>query len=275
VVVGRAGAEPPLECCRLRRVLREVEHVLACAQLLFRALALGDIGQRAGEQRLLSARVGKEFSARADPAQLAGRVDDAIFDLESTGPAREARLDRLVNALLVLRMDPTLRLQRGTARDLHAVGSAEQLTPARRHERPIGHRIPFPEPVVRSFHYSRIALLGFAQRGLGLLAPGDVAPYAVVALEPAVLVKNRCPADAEITDRSVRCDTRTLEVAERLTGRKYGLVLGPGAGQRGQGDKLPTGLADRGLRRISGQAIDLGRQVREAQVLVLLPVPVG
>src|SRR4030095_7399720 len=39
--------------------------------------------------------------------------------------------------------------------------------------------------------------------------------------------------------------------------------------------KSPAGIATRGLAGVTGQVIGLARQVREAQVLVLLPVPVG
>src|SRR5215470_17297025 len=52
-------------------------------------------------------------------------------------------------------------------------------------------------------------------------------------------------------------------------------MLGPGRGKRLGVAKLPTKLADRGLARVSGEGIDPARQVRKAQVLVLLPVPVG
>src|SRR5262245_28645820 len=152
---------------------------------------------------------------------------------------------------------------------------AEQLLGAPRHVHAVAHEVPVEDALVRTRHRQSEAFFRQAQGFLGALALGDVAPYASVALEVALAVEDRRAADADIAGDSVWSKAATFEVAERLASGKYGLVLSPGTGQGRHARQFPAHLADRRFARVSGQVTDPARHVREAQVLVLLPVPVG
>src|SRR5215510_6726406 len=121
----------------------------------------------------------------------------------------------------------------------------------------------------------RLQPLRLTQLPLEPLALRNVAPDAVVTLEAALCVEDRRAAHADIANGSVQRDPGILEITERVTRREHRLVLGPGARQERHAFKLPARLADRESSQISGRVIGLARQVREAQVLVLFPVPVG
>src|SRR5207253_322265 len=96
------------------------------------ALALGDVGERAGEQRRLAGRSAKDLAARVHPAYLARRVEHAVLDVEAAFAALQARLDAVVDALPVLRVEAAVRLEVCARPDFHALGNAEQMTRARR-----------------------------------------------------------------------------------------------------------------------------------------------
>src|SRR5262245_34764730 len=64
-------------------------------------------------------------------------------------------------------------------------------------------------------------LLARAQLFLDALALGDVARDALIALEPTLLVEDRCTAHADIANGSIQRDARILEIAEALTRREH------------------------------------------------------
>src|SRR5467141_786727 len=85
--------------------------LLGALQLLLRKLARIDVRDRAGDQRRPALGVGENLAARAHPARFTGRVDDAILCLEAFRAALEAGLNRILDALPVLRMKAGVRLQ--------------------------------------------------------------------------------------------------------------------------------------------------------------------
>src|SRR6185295_6410212 len=98
----------------------------------------------------------------------------------------------------------------------------------------------------------------------------------MVALEAAFFIEDRRPADAGVPGHSIWVEAGIFEIAEGLAGREHRLVLGPGRGHwRRYVDKLPAGLAKECVGRGWVPGVCPVRQVREPQVLVLLPVPVG
>ena len=87
--------------------------LLGALQLLLGELARIDVRDRAGDQRRPALGVGENLAARAHPARFTGRVDDAILRLEAFRAPLEAGLNRILDALPVLRMKAGMRLQVG------------------------------------------------------------------------------------------------------------------------------------------------------------------
>src|SRR5262249_39495747 len=134
------------------------------------AMALGDVGQCTGKQPRSPLRASEEFSARADPALFACLAADSVLDFKSTRPPREACLDRILDALPILRMEATMRLQVGTGPKFDSLRNAEQLPRAGGNKHFVRGRNPLPDTVVRSVHGARVASLRITQRLLGTCA---------------------------------------------------------------------------------------------------------
>src|SRR5262249_48621465 len=81
------------------------------------------------------------------------------------------------------------------------------------------------ESLVDRIEQRAVSLFRFAQLSVDAPALGDVAPDALVTLEPALIVEDRCAANAEILDRAVRRSARKLELAEGLTSGEHCPVL--------------------------------------------------
>src|SRR5262249_8341111 len=112
---------------------------------------------------------------------------------------------------------------------------------------------------------------------LNPLALSDVAPHSPVALEASFFIEDRRAADAGVPGDSVRGNAAVFASAEGLASPGHRLVLGPRRRHwRRILAKLPAGLAKVcfGPGRVPGEHLHRVRHVREAQVLVLLPVPV-
>src|SRR5262249_33922821 len=106
-----------------------------------------------------------------------------------------------------------------------------------------------------------------------VFALADVAPDALIAAENALLVEDRRAADDDILPAIAADHAGVLEVPERLARGEHRLVLRPAGGQRRDAQELPAFLADHPFQRVLVVG-DLVRDVGEAQLLVLPPVPV-
>ncbi len=173
--IERVARDIPVPEAGLGREHRPLVAFLGFAQRLLGTLARGDVGERAGHQGRRAFRVRKDLCPGSQPAHFPHRVDHPILHVEAARTAREARLDRVLGALTVFRMESDLRPEAGAGINLHLIGNAEQLAGARRDIHPVARWTPFPDAVRRSFERTRVALLGVAQRVLDALAIRDVA----------------------------------------------------------------------------------------------------
>src|SRR5258706_461565 len=97
----------------------------------------------------------------------------------------------------------------------------------------------------------------------------------MVALEAALLIEDRRAADAHIPGDAVRPNAAVFEVAEGLTSFKDSLVFAPGTRQQLDTGEFPAGLPKPSFGHVSSHVWVLAPRVGEAQVFILLPVPVG
>src|SRR6267154_733242 len=134
------------------------------------------------------------------------------------------------------------------------------------------HRLAIDEQdhVVRHVHGSAKA----QQRFLASLALGDVPAYPAVAEETALGVEDRLAAYVGDLQLARCVEAVPLQVAERLMRFQQGAVrrpVGLGHVERGQ---FPAGLSDDRLRQGSETPVEIVGNHGEAEVLVLLPIPV-
>jgi hypothetical protein len=263
----------PIEDAFVRARHRQREALLRLAQSFLGALALGDVAQVSGEKRRALRRnaghrqLDRKFAAvRAHRGHFGALAEHLTL----------AALQVACQALSVLRTQPR--------RDDELGELLPQRLGASVAESALGRRVELHDPslvvdaddaVERGFEHRRLARLALAQSLLSLLARRDVPADAAVAAELALLVEDRRAAHADVAQHPVRPDARALQLAERLARRQHRLVLRPGTRQGRHVLELPARLADRRLPGVSGQIIGLCRKVGKAQVLVLLPVPVG
>jgi hypothetical protein len=127
----------------------------------------------------------------------------------------------------------------------------------------------------RLFRRGARARRGAPPRPLGQLLLGDVAPHAAVAAEAAVLVEQRLAADRDEAQAPVAVVAAQLQVAERPACRQIVLVPRALLVRFEQVAQLEARLADRAWPAQSCALVVALGDVGEAQILVLLPVPVG
>ena len=148
---------------------------------------------------------------------------------------------------------------------------------AAHHARGLGVELLGAVPVERKLAEARDGFLPFgvhAHVPLRALAFADVLGDAAVAGEAALGVVHRVAARAQVARLAILAGIAVLEVAESAVRREGLAVLLPGAAERRE-RQLPARLALR-PRRIAvhrGAAVHAG--VGEAELGVLLPVPVG
>ena len=111
---------------------------------------------------------------------------------------------------------------------------------------------------------------------LALVAParGDVLAHAPVACETAFFVEHRRAADGHPVFLARRGDALELEVAELLVPGQLRAVFCPLRIAHARRVHLPAGLADELGSLLHGRAFGAALQPREAQLRILLPVPV-
>src|SRR5450759_3766062 len=122
---------------------------------------------------------------------------------------------------------------------------------------------------------ARHILMRITQPRFGRSSQSDVLANAAIAREIALFIEYRLSADTEVMKLAALVHARALEIMKCLVRIENRFVIHPVAlGQPGHVG-VPAPLADKTLRRDSGPVLDTARNLREAQILVLLPIPVG
>src|SRR5439155_920808 len=188
-----------------------------------------------------------------------------------------AALDRALDVLLhprrVLRVDargPRVD-ERADLGRVVAEHAAEVVVPPKL----VGEEVPVPDHVVGGARDDLEALQALLQALLGLEARGDVAAGAAIAAEDAGLVEHRLAAHGNIAPVSAGQPHGVLEVAERLAPRQGLAVDSPFRAAGVDGRDLPAALAEQRLRIDREAREEAAINAREAQLLVLLPIPVA
>jgi hypothetical protein len=114
-----------------------------------------------------------------------------------------------------------------------------------------------------------------AQLLLGAPPRADVAAGAAIAAERAGLVEHGLTAHAHIEPVAAGQAHGVLEIPERFAPLERRAVRVPFGGCRVDAGDLPAPLAEQGARVDTDAREDARRGPGEAQLLVLLPVPVG
>ena len=173
---------------------RVVEGLLG--ELLLEALAVGDVGLRAGQADGLAV-AGPDADAAAEhPAVAAVLVEHAVFVLEVRGLSQDVGGEIGFQLLEVLGMD-ALHPLLGRLTDL-VVREADHGLPAGGEVDLARAEIPVPEPVVGAFDGEGVALLARLQRLLGVMEVGDVPEHALDADHVAAGVLDRRLHDADV-----------------------------------------------------------------------------
>jgi hypothetical protein len=134
--------------------------------------------------------------------------------------------------------------------------------------------VQFPVPVGADLEELAVALFAVAQRLLDVIALGDVAGDASIPAERPVLGDDRLAAHGRGTQHAARGVAADHdEIAEGLLVGERADVLVPVAVLRLEAD-LPAALADELPRLERRLVLDAIAKVREAELLVLLPVPI-
>src|SRR5205809_3056712 len=134
------------------------------------------------------------------------------------------------------------------------------------------HRLAVDEKdhVVRHVHGSAKA----QQRFLASLALGDVPAYPAVAAETHFGIEDRLAAYAGDLQLARAVEAVPLQVAERLVRLQQRAVRRPGGLGHVERGQFPAGLSDDRVRYGSEAPVEIVGNHGEAEVLVLLPIPV-
>src|SRR5207248_6849203 len=112
------------------------------------------------------------------------------------------------------------------------------------------------------------------QRLPASLALGDVPAYSAVAAETPLRVEDRLAADAGDLELARVVEAVPLQVAEWLVRLQQRAVRRPVGLGHVEGGQFPPRLSDDRLRQRSEAPVQIVGNHGEAEVLVLLPVPV-
>src|SRR5262245_36956924 len=209
-----------------------------------------------------------------DPAHLAVDVRPQVHAQARSGASEELANLSLPD-LQVLFQQRRLReivLARGERR---AGWESEHVHHPRRRVVLVGADDPVPVRILRRLHDVRVALLRGAQSLFGAFALSDVPRDTLIAYEATVLVEDRHAAVAGVESVPVDGHAPILEIAERLPRRERGPVFRPRPRHWRYPFDIPARLADQRGRVESAPVIGTAREIDEAQVLVLRPVPIG
>src|SRR2546421_10588382 len=109
---------------------------------------------------------------------------------------------------------------------------------------------------------------------LGALARRDVLADAAVALERARAVENRLAADAGVFQPAVAGGPLQLQIAKRLVRLEHRAMRRPVRLRHVERRRVPARLPDAARRTALVAAARGVRHAGEAEILVLLPIPV-
>ena len=107
------------------------------------------------------------------------------------------------------------------------------------------------------------------------LVAGDVAADTVVTQKPPLCIEQRCAADRNPVHFAMPVDELHLEVMEHLVRLQRGLVRLPLRMADVESGQLPPAAAQQLTRRQADTGAGAGLDADQAELLVLLPVPVG
>ena len=161
-VFAFAAADAPFEGDRARGFLREVQHVLACAQLLIDALARRDVRHRARPAQECTRRIPGAATRQMDPTHLAAR-NDAQLDIQPRCVVREMLRHDLFVSRALAGIEREAVEPFGAARDRAVPRQAAYFEQPRRDVDPVVRDAPVPVSVPGGLHRQRVALLGEAQ----------------------------------------------------------------------------------------------------------------
>ena len=144
------------------------------AQPLLRERPFGRVGQRPGDPHRPLAGASHRHAAAQEPAVAAVLVAQPVLVLEVLGPARQVRVERLLERRGVLRVNAANPLI-GAANSRRR-GQPQHRAPPRRDVELLRPQVPFPQSVDGAFGGKRKPLLAPLQRPFDAGAFGDVAP---------------------------------------------------------------------------------------------------
>ena len=159
-VLAFAGADLPFERDCARRLLRELEHLLARAQLILDSLLIGDVGYDADDPLRHAVRVSKDLPARVDPARFlsAGRQNAVLECVLQRAPGKDLARHRC-DVLEIAGVERHLCHHRGARGVRCACRQAQDFLEVCRREDLVGLHVPVEMPLFGSFHGERVALL--------------------------------------------------------------------------------------------------------------------
>ncbi len=135
-------------------------------------------------------------------------------------------------------------------------------------------RVRLAQPEQPELDQRPVAILSRAQFVLDAAALGDVAPGTAVPGEASDGVEHRLAAQGLEAFRAVDRDAHILEVAERQPRLEHGAVRVPAHAERRRAGELPAAPAENLLPRHARFEEESLRHGTEAQLRVLLPIPI-